>query len=190
MPVKGGWLLYIFSTFVLVLIVFITGIYNRLVRDRNLVLAAWSDIDIQLKRRYDLIPKLVAAVEQYARYEKSTLTTVIELRSQAAGVESPDIKGPLEGAIGSKLKKLIALAEAYPELKADKSFLQLQNDITEVENHIQYARRFYNGAVRNLNTRIETLPDLIVASLFHYQLQPLFELDSPEEKRSPEILNS
>lgn len=165
-------------------------IYNRLVRDRNLVLTAWSDIDIQLKRRYDLIPKLVAAVEQYARYEQSTLQTLIELRSQTARIESPGEKGPLEAAIGGGLRKLIALAEAYPELKADQSFLQLQNDISEVEDHIQYARRFYNGAVRNLNTRIETFPDLIVARPFRYQPQQLFELDSPEEKKSPEIFTS
>ena len=165
-------------------------LYNRLVRDRNLVLTAWSDIDIQLKRRYDLIPKLVAAVEQYSRYEQSTLKTLIELRSQAAKIDSPEQKGPLECAIGGGLRKLIALAEAYPELKADQSFLQLQADISEVEDHIQYARRFYNGAVRKLNTRIETFPDLIIAKLFHYHLQSLFELDSPSEKISPEIFAS
>ena len=165
-------------------------IYNRLVRDRNLVLTAWSDIDIQLKRRYDLIPKLVAAVDQYARYEQSTLQTLIELRSQTSRVDNPGEKGPLEAAIGVGLRKLIALAEAYPELKADRSFLQLQNDISEVEDYIQYARRFYNGAVRNLNTRIESFPDLIVARLFNYQPQSLFELDSPAEKQSPEIFTS
>ena len=165
-------------------------LYNRLVRDRNLVLTAWSDIDVQLKRRYDLIPKLVAAVEQYARYEQSTLQTLIELRSQTAQIKDPGEKGPLENAIGGRLRKLIALAEAYPELKADQSFLQLQNDISEVEDHIQYARRFYNGAVRNINTRIETFPDLIVARLFSYRPQPLFELDSPAEKNSPEIFTS
>ena len=165
-------------------------LYNRLVRDRNLVLTAWSDIDVQLKRRYDLIPKLVAAVEQYARYEQSTLQTLIELRSQTTQIKDPGEKGPLENAIGGGLRKLIALAEAYPELKADQSFLQLQNDISEVEDHIQYARRFYNGAVRNINTRIETFPDLIVARLFSYRPQPLFELDSPAEKNSPEIFTS
>lgn len=165
-------------------------VYNRLVRDRNLVMTAWSDIDVQLKRRYDLIPKLVAAVEQYARYEQSTLQTLIELRSQTTRIDNPQEKGPIEAAIGGGLRKLIALAEAYPELKADQSFLQLQTDISEIEDYIQYARRFYNGAVRNLNTRIETFPDLIVARLFHYKPQPLFELDSPAEKHSPEIFES
>ena len=182
------------TTFLIILIgsLLVAGvfIYNRLVRDRNLVLNAWSDIDIQLKRRYDLIPKLVAAVDQYARYEQSTLQTLIALRSQTSRVDNPGEKGPLEAAIGGGLRKLIALAEAYPELKADRSFLQLQNDISEVEDYIQYARRFYNGAVRNLNTRIETFPDLIIARLFNYQPQSLFELDSPAEKQSPEIFTS
>lgn len=183
-------MLYIFLLVVSSLIFAGIVLYNRLVRDRNLALTAWSDIDVQLKRRYDLIPKLVAAVEQYARYEQSTLQTLIELRSQTSKIDNPADKGPLESAIGSGLRKLIALAEAYPELKADQSFLQLQNDISEVEDHIQYARRFYNGAVRNLNTRIETFPDLLIARMFSYQSQPLFELDSPTEKQSPEIFTA
>jgi LemA protein len=163
-------------------------IYNRLVRDRQRVKTAWSDIDVQLKRRYDLIPKLVAAVEQYASYERSTLQTLIELRSQTGQVNNVGEKGTLESQIGTGLRNLMALVEAYPELKADQSFLQLQHELTEVENHIQYARRFYNGSVRNLNTRIETFPDLLVARLFNYQKQPLFELDDIAEKSSPELM--
>ncbi len=162
-------------------------LYNRLVRDRNRVRTAWSDIDVQLKRRFDLIPKLVAAVDQYAAFERSTLTTLTELRSRTQQTDEIGARGPLEGAIGSGLRKLIALAEAYPELKADQSFLQLQNQLTEVENHIQYARRFYNGAVRNLNIRIESFPDLIIARLFHYTPYPLFELESPDEATPPEM---
>lgn len=163
-------------------------IYNRLVRDRQRVLTAWSDIDVQLKRRYDLIPKLVAAVEQYARYERSTLATLIELRSRTGRVSDVGEKGAIESQIGGGLRSLMALVEAYPELKADQSFLQLQRELTEVENHIQYARRFYNGSVRNLNTRIETFPDLIVARLFQYQPQLFFELDDPDQQHSPEIV--
>ena len=161
--------------------------FNRLVRDSQRVKTAWSDIDVQLKRRYDLIPKLVAAVVQYARYEQSTLQTLIALRSQA--VQSSDVgeTGAVESQIDTSLRSLMALVEAYPELKADQSFLQLQADLTEVENHIQYARRFYNGSVRNLNTRIETFPDLIVARLFNYQPATFFELDDVAEKKSPEI---
>lgn len=163
-------------------------VYNRLVRDRQRVLTAWSDIDVQLKRRYDLIPKLVAAVDQYAGYERSTLQTLIELRSRTGEVDDVAAKGVVEGQIGNGLRSLMALVEAYPELKADQSFLQLQSQLTEVENHIQFARRFYNGAVRNLNTRIETFPDLLLARLFRYTPRPYFELDLAAEQHSPEVL--
>jgi LemA protein len=162
-------------------------IYNRLVRDRQRVLTAWSDIDVQLKRRYDLIPKLVAAVEQYAGYERSTLETLIELRSRTGLVSDVGERGAFESQLGGGLRSLMALVEAYPELKADQSFLQLQGELTEVENHIQYARRFYNGSVRNLNTRIDSFPDLILARLFNFIPQPFFELDDAREKNSPEI---
>ncbi len=163
--------------------------FNRLVRDSQRVKTAWSDIDVQLKRRYDLIPKLVAAVEQYARYEQSTLQTLIELRSRTGQVSDVGEKGAVESQIGTGLRSLMALVEAYPELKADQSFLQLQSELTEIENHIQYARRFYNGSVRNLNTRIETFPDLIVARLFNYRHAAFFELDDATEQDPPEIMS-
>lgn len=172
-----------------VIIVWLIVIYNRLVRDRQRVLTAWSDIDVQLKRRYDLIPKLVAAVEQYARYEESTLKTLIELRRRTGQVSDVGEKGVVESQIGGSLRSLMALVEAYPELKADQSFLQLQGELTEVENHIQYARRFYNGSVRNLNTRIDSFPDLLLARVFNFVPQPFFELDDAAEKNSPEILS-
>ena len=175
--------LFIFLAVVTLMVV----IYNRLVRDRQRVLTAWSDIDVQLKRRYDLIPKLVAAVEQYARYEESTLKTLVALRSRAGQVNDVGEKGSLEGQIGAGLRNLFALVEAYPELKADQSFLQLQRELTEVENQIQYARRFYNGSVRNLNTRIDSFPDLLVARAFSYTPHPFFELDDDVEKHSPEL---
>ncbi len=152
------------------LVVWAVFIYNRLVRDRQRVLTAWSDIDVQLKRRYDLIPKLVAAVEQYASYERSTLETLIELRGRTGQVSDVGEKAAIESQIGGGLRSLMALVEAYPELKADQSFLQLQSELTEVENHIQYARRFYNGSVRNLNTRIGSFPDLLACPCF--QLYP------------------
>jgi len=162
-------------------------IFNRLVRDRNRVRTAWSDIDIQLKRRYDLIPKLVAAVEHYAAYERATLSTLIELRSRTRLSDHPEQRETVEAQIGSGLQRLIVLAEAYPQLKADQSFLQLQTQLTEVENHIQYARRFYNGAVRNLNVRIESFPDLLIARLFRYTPAAFFQLDAPDQTHPPEI---
>ena len=161
-------------------------LYNRLVRDRNRVRAAWSDIDVQLKRRHDLIPKLVAAVGEYARYEQATLTTLTELRSRLPRVAEVPARGALEGTLGQGLQRLLALVEAYPQLRADRSFLQLQNDLSEVENHIQYARRYYNGAVRNLNIRIASFPDLLLARLFRFAPEPFFELASPSESRPPE----
>ncbi len=175
--------------FVVVIIVWVIVIYNRLVRDRQRVLTAWSDIDVQLKRRYDLIPKLVAAVDQYASYERSTLETLIELRSRTGQVSDVGERGAIESQIGGGLRSLMALVEAYPELKADQSFLQLQSELTEVENHIQYARRFYNGSVRNLNTRIDSFPDLLLARVFKFIPKPFFELEDAAEKNSPEILS-
>ncbi len=175
--------------FVVVIIVWVIVIYNRLVRDRQRVLTAWSDIDVQLKRRYDLIPKLVAAVDQYASYERSTLETLIELRSRTGQVSDVGERGAVESQIGGGLRSLMALVEAYPELKADQSFLQLQSELTEVENHIQYARRFYNGSVRNLNTRIDSFPDLLLARVFKFIPKPFFELEDAAEKNSPEILS-
>jgi len=175
--------------FVVVIIVWAIVIYNHLVRDRQRTLAAWSDIDVQLKRRYDLIPKLVAAVGQYASYERSTLETLIELRSRTGQVSDVGERGAIESQIGGRLRSLMALVEAYPELKADQSFLQLQGELTEVENHIQYARRFYNGSVRNLNTRIDSFPDLLLARVFNFIPQTFFELDDAAEKNSPEILS-
>lgn len=160
-------------------------LFNRLVRDRNRVRTAWSDIDVQLKRRHDLIPKLVAAVDAYARYERATLATITELRSQTRQVSDVGARETVEKQIGHGLRQLVALAEAYPELKADQNFLQLQRELTEVENQIQYARRFYNGAVRNLNTRIESFPDLLLARLFRFTPQPFFELETACDGRPP-----
>jgi LemA protein len=152
-------------------------IYNRLVRDRNRVSAAWSDIDVQLKRRHDLLPKLVEAVKQYADYEKTTLSAVVELRARATATGTVAERGDVEVALGVGIQRLLAVAEAYPELMANQSFLDLQHNITEVENHIQYARRYYNGAVRNLNTRIESFPDLLLAKPFGYRYAEYFALE-------------
>jgi len=152
-------------------------LYNLLIRDRNRVLAAWSDIDVQLKRRHDLIPKLVDAVKQYAAYEQATLTAVIELRTNSARTDDVARKGELETELGRNLHRLIALAEAYPDLRADKSFLELQRNLTDVENNIQFARRYYNGAVRNLNTRIDSFPDTLIANLFKFMKAAYFEAE-------------
>ncbi len=161
-------------------------IYNRLVRDYNRVLAAWSDIDVQLKRRHDLIPKLIDAVRQYAAYERATVTAVTELRASSERSANVGERARLETALGHGLQRLVAVAESYPELKASTSFLALQKDLSEIENYIQYARRYYNGAVRNLNTRIDSFPDLTIARPFGFHAREYFELDTAGDRSAPE----
>ncbi len=153
-------------------------IYNLLVRDKNRVLTAWSDIDVQLKRRHDLIPKLVESVRQYANYESATLTHITALRAQSEAISDIAKKGELETELGSVMQNLFALAEDYPDLKADQSYLDLQKNLTDVENNLQYARRYYNGAVRNLNVRIESFPDLLIARLFGFRQAVFFQFES------------
>ena len=142
----------------LVLVGWAVWTYNRLVHDRNRVRAAWSDIDVQLLRRYDLVPRLVEAVKAYADYERATITAVTELRARSRAAQRLADKAQAEDEIEAGVHRLIALAEDYPDLKADENFLELQRDLTEIEDHLQYARRYYNGAVRIYNTRIETVP--------------------------------
>jgi len=159
------------------LLVWVIIIYNRLVVDRNRVLTAWSDIDVQLKRRHDLIPKLVDAVRQYAEYESSTMQAITEIRAQADTTNQVAAISEAEVRLGTGIRKLIAVAEAYPELKTNQSFLDLQTNLTGIENQIQYARRYYNGAVRNLNVRIESFPDMLVARMFAFVPAQFFEFD-------------
>jgi LemA protein len=163
--------------FLCALLSYAVVIYNRLVRDRQLTRAGWSDIGVQLKRRHDLIPKLVDAVGQYAAFEKNTLEQVTALRTQAVGLLAAAQQSPLESNISRNLGSIFALQEAYPDLKANQSFLQLQNDISAVEADIQFARRYYNGAVRNLNTRIESFPDLLLAQMFAFTAAEYFEFE-------------
>ena len=164
-------------TLLVATLVYAIVIYNRLVRDRQMTRAGWSDIGVQLKRRHDLIPKLIDAVRQYADFEKATLEHVTDLRSQAAELGAASRQGPLESIISQGLGSIFALQEAYPDLKANQSFLQLQTDISNVEADIQFARRYYNGAVRNLNTRIESFPDLLLARLFSFEQADYFEFE-------------
>ena len=149
--------------------------YNRLIRDKHRVFSGWSDIDVQLKRRHDLIPKLVTAIQQYADYEQATLSRVTELRRQAEGLQQASERAGVENQLTDSLIKIYALAEDYPELKSNQGYLELQQQISEVERDIQFARRYYNGAVNNINTRLETFPDLIVARLLNFKPAEYFE---------------
>lgn len=150
-------------------------LYNRLVADRNLVRQGYADIDVQLKRRADLVPQLVEAVRGYAAHEKALLTSVAELRTAAIAAPKVDERFMHERLLGERLDKLVLLQEAYPALKADANFRDLSAKLVEVEDALQYARRFYNGAVKQYVTRIESFPDLIMAKAFGFRPMPFFE---------------
>lgn len=162
-------------------------IYNRLVKDRNQVSAAWSDIDVQLKRRHELVPRLVSCVKAYADYEKATLTAVTELRRQSAETARLPQKAAIEDAMSAGLQQLVVLAEDYPDLKADDNFRQLQSELTDTEDQIQYARRFYNGAVRQFNTRIQSFPHLLLAGPLGFRAAEFFEVEDPRERLTPGV---
>lgn len=161
--------------------------YNRLVRDKNRVFAAWSDIAVQLKRRHDLIPKLVDVVKSYSGYEENTLNELTRLRSQSTLQSVPRKKANIENELTTHLHGLLAIMESYPDLKAGQHYLSLQDNLTAIENDIQSARRYYNGAVGNLNIRIDSFPDLIIARLFRFKPAEFFELDTPNESLPTEI---
>ena len=161
------------------------AIYNKLIRARNRVDTAWSDIDVQLQRRHDLIPRLVAAVDQYGKYEKATLEAVTELRVEAMRVTEVRARGKAEEKLSAGVGKIIALAESYPDLKANENFLELQRDLVETENYLQFARRYYNGSVRDYNTMTETVPQNIVANLFGFEEREFFQKSSDDVANVP-----
>lgn len=170
------------------LVLWAVGIYNALVQLRLRSENAWSDIDVQLKRRYDLIPNLVATVEGYAKHERSTLQSVIEARAKAMGAADPGQKGQAENFLTNTLKSLFAVAESYPELKANDNFLKLQSALTEIEEHIQSARRYYNAVVRDLNIQLEVFPNNILAGMFNFKKKEFFQLEAAQaERKAPEV---
>ncbi len=153
-------------------------LFNRLVRLRNQVEGAWADIDVQLTRRHDLVPQLVTAVRAYAGHERAVLEAVTDLRSRAEATESPRELGKVETALEQALSRIFALRESYPDLKANENFLRLQRDLVEVEETLQYARRFYNGAVRDLNTAVQRVPDIVVARAFGFREAEFFQAEA------------
>ncbi len=168
---------------------FAAGIFyfNRLVRGRNRVDTAWSDIDVQLQRRHDLVPRLVSAVRQYAAYERATLEAVTALREQAMRAADVEARGELEAELSGGMDRLIALAENYPDLKASANFLGLQQELVQTENYLQFARRYYNASVRDYNTAIESVPGNIVASLFRFSARPFFQKAADEVANVPPV---
>jgi len=155
--------------------------YNGFVSLVNRTKEAWSDIEVQLKRRYDLIPNLVNTVKGYATHESGTFEKVTEARSQAMQAGTVAGHAQAENMLSGALKSLFAVAEAYPDLKANQNFLELQRELSDTENKIQAARRFYNGNVRDLNTKIESFPSNIIANIFKFVKQEFFELDEAEQ---------
>lgn len=152
--------------------------YNLLVRDRHRVAQSWSDVGVQLARRHDLVPKLVEVVQRHASYERAVLEEVAALRARGMQETSPAALGTIEGRLGASLQRLVAVAEAYPDLTASASYLELMRNLTEVEQQIQFARRYYNGAVNNLNTRIASFPDLLVARALRIAPAEYFEVEA------------
>ncbi len=175
-------LLWIILAIVAVIAIYVIVAFNRLVRTRQMASEAWSGIDVQLKRRSDLIPNLVEAVKGYAAHERGVLQEVTELRGAARALPSDSVaqRAQAEGALSAALGRLFAVAENYPDLKASSNYLELQKQLSDLENEIQMARRYYNGAVRNLNVLVQAFPSNLVAGLFGFAQRDYFELAAGE----------
>src|SRR2546428_13189937 len=173
---------------ILVLVViYLIGMYNGLVRLKIQCDNAWADIDVQLKRRYDLIPNLVETVKGYAAHEKDTLEGVINARNRAMTATTPADKAQAENMLTGALKSLFALAEAYPQLRAIESFTSLQNSLSQIEDTVQNARRYYNAVVRDLNTKIQQFPTNILAGMMGFKPREFFEITAPAEREVPKV---
>lgn len=171
---------------VVALVAWAVAAYNRLVRLRNQVATAWSDIDVQLQRRHDLVPQLVAAVQGYVSHESAVLEAVTALRTRALALRDPAELGQVETELEQALGHLLLLREAYPELKASENFAALQRDLVDVEEQLQYARRFYNGAVRDLNDGVQRVPDVLVARTFGFGEAAFFQA-AAETREAPAL---
>ncbi|HVZ11373.1 MAG TPA: LemA family protein [Candidatus Paceibacterota bacterium] len=167
---------------VAVLVLWVIGAFNGLVRGRNRVREAWSDIDVQLKRRYDLIPNLVETVKGYAAHEKDMLERVIQARAAAMGAGTREAKGEAENNLSGALKSLFALSESYPTLKANENFAKLQDELADTENKIQAARRFYNTNVLDYNTKLETFPTNVIGGMFSFKREEFFQMDTAQRE--------
>ena len=185
-----GIVLIVAGVVVLILILWFVGAFNGLVRSRNEVKNSWSQIDVQLKRRYDLIPNLVNTVKGYAAHEKGTFEKVAEARSACMKASAAGDIGELskqEGFLTQALKTLFAVAEAYPELKANQNFLALQEELTSTENKISFSRQFYNDTVLKMNNKVETIPTNVVAGLCGFKKEVFFEIAATAEKEAPKV---
>lgn len=180
-------MIWILIIVLVVLALWLASIYNGFIMLVNQAKSAWSDIDVQLKRRYDLIPNLVETVKGYATHESETFLKLTQARAAAMGAQTPGDKAKAEGELSTAMKSIFAVAENYPDLKASDNFMQLQQQLAEIEDNIQAARRFYNGAVRDLNTRIEIFPNNLMATMFNVKKMEFFGLDNPAEAQPVKV---
>ncbi|MBN1864995.1 MAG: LemA family protein [Victivallales bacterium] len=181
--VVGGFVLFMF----LILLAWFFGTYNVLVRMRNRVTNAWAQIDVQLKRRHDLIPNLVNTVKGYAKHEASTLEAVIKARNTAMTANGVGAQAAAEGELSGALSRLMVVVEQYPDLKANQNFMQVQEELTSTENRISFARQAYNDSVMEYNTKREMVPSNIVAGICKFDAKELFELKDEAEREAPEV---
>jgi LemA protein len=180
-------ILWILLAVVVVVAAWLVFTYNGLVTLKNRVEEAWSDIDVQLKRRYDLIPNLISTVKGYAAHEAGTFEKVTAARTAAMAATSPHDKAVAENALSSTLKSIFALSEAYPDLKANTNFLKLQDELSDTENKVQASRRFYNGNVRDFNTKLQVFPTNLIASMLGFVKREFFEIGNEAERAVPEV---
>ena len=178
---------YFFLGLIILFLVIGVSIYNRLVKNRNLVQEAWSGIEVQFKRRADLIPNLLEAVKGYMGHERGVLDRVTELRTQSRQAGSVGEKAQAEGLLGAALGNLLAVAENYPDLKASQNFLELQKSLADIEEQLQLARRYYNGAARDLNILIGSFPSNLIAERFNFQPVEYFEIESAQDREVPKV---
>jgi LemA protein len=180
--------LALLAVLLVAVVVIVAGIYNGLVRARNDVKNAWSQIDVQLKRRHDLIPNLVESVKGYAAHERGALEAVVKARQQAINVSGGvEERAKAENYLSQTLRSLFAVAEAYPDLKANQNFLALQEELSSTENKIGFSRQYYNDAAMRYKNRIEVFPNNILAGMFGFAPEPFFQLDSAEERQPPQV---
>jgi LemA protein len=169
------------------LLAWAVGLYNRLVRLRNMVKEGWSGVEVQLKRRANLIPNLIQTVKGYLDHERGVLEKLTELRSRTLQTDQPAERARLEGDLGRAIGRLFAVAEAYPDLKANQNFMDLQDELSQLEDQIQMARRYYNGTVRDLNIAVESFPSNIVAGMFGFRQAEFFEIEDEADRAVPKV---
>lgn len=179
-----GWIIL---AIVVVLILFVISLYNNLVKLRQKVRNAWSQIDVQLQRRFDLIPNLVDTVKGYMNHEEGTLTKIAELRTSWANASSVAEKADLDNQLSGALKTIMAVSESYPDLKANTNFSELQEELQNTENKLSFSRQFYNDTATMYNTKLEVIPSNIIASMFHFEPAELFKVDSDEARKNVKI---